>query len=61
MASRIEARANPELLARRASEPVYALLRDDSGGQPALVSRIFVSWNQIAAWLRRVDSVRRAA
>ena len=30
-------------------------------GSCKLVSRIFSSWNQMVAWLRRVDSVRRAA
>ena len=29
--------------------------------QPLLVSRIFVSWNQLDGWLRRLDALRTAA
>ncbi len=29
--------------------------------QQVWVSRIFVSWNQIGEWLRRLDAVRRTA
>jgi hypothetical protein len=31
------------------------------GARVKVVSRIFVSWNQVDGWLRRADALRRAS
>ena len=31
------------------------------GGEPAVVSRIFASWNPLISWLRQLDALRSVA
>ena len=33
----------------------------NSEGDSSLASQIFTSWNQIVAWLKRIETVRQAA
>jgi hypothetical protein len=42
-------------------EPLTVKERNQLSALRSVVSRIFASWNQIAGWLRRLATLRRAA